>query len=71
MRAQLEYLKNRLDDQRIVVQILPLSQGHPTTGDFTILRFQDPDVVDIVHVEQVTSALYLDRPAMSTHTGNR
>ena len=30
---------------------------------FTILRFAEPDLADVVYTEQLTSALYLDKPA--------
>jgi hypothetical protein len=36
--------------------------GHAAAGgSFTILRFPDGDLSDVVYVEQLTSALYLDR----------
>ena len=31
-------------------------------GPFTILRFAEPDLADVVYIEQLTSALYLDKP---------
>ncbi|MGH3697276.1 MAG: Scr1 family TA system antitoxin-like transcriptional regulator, partial [Pseudonocardiaceae bacterium] len=30
-------------------------------GPFTILRFAEPDLPDIVYLEQLTSAVYLDK----------
>ena len=36
--------------------------GHAAAGGaFTILRFPDQDLPDVVYVEQLTSALYLDK----------
>ena len=36
--------------------------GHAAAGGpFTILRFREPDLPDIVYLEQLTSALYLDK----------
>ena len=32
-----------------------------TGGPFTLLRFDEPDMPDIVYLEQLTSALYLDK----------
>jgi hypothetical protein len=32
-------------------------------GPFTILRFAEPDLHDVVYIEQLTSALYLDKPS--------
>ena len=45
------------------LQVLPFRVGgHAETGAFTLLRFPEPDLSDIVYVEQLTSALYLDKP---------
>ena len=33
----------------------------PPGGAFTILRFPDQDLPDIVYIEQLTSAIYLDK----------
>lgn len=30
-------------------------------GPFTILRFAEPDLPDVVYLEQLSSALYLDK----------
>ena len=39
------------------------SGGHAAVGGpFNILRFSEPDLPDVVYLEQVTSSLYLDRP---------
>ncbi|MGH3977108.1 MAG: Scr1 family TA system antitoxin-like transcriptional regulator, partial [Pseudonocardiaceae bacterium] len=36
--------------------------GHPAAGGpFTILRFAEPDLPDIVYLEQLTSAVYIDK----------
>jgi hypothetical protein len=36
--------------------------GHAAAGgSFAMLRFGDPDVPDVVYIEQLTSALYLDK----------
>ncbi|HEV2242542.1 MAG TPA: Scr1 family TA system antitoxin-like transcriptional regulator, partial [Streptosporangiaceae bacterium] len=31
-------------------------------GSFSILRFAVPDLPDVAYVEQLTSAMYLDKP---------
>ena len=37
--------------------------GHAAAGGaFTILRFPDHDLPDVVYLEQLTGALYLDKP---------
>jgi transcriptional regulator with XRE-family HTH domain len=64
VREQIEYLIAMADHPAVTLQILPFSAGaHPAMGGpFTILRFAEPDLGDIVYIEQLTSALYLDRP---------
>src|SRR6516162_5559143 len=46
-------------------QLRPFQIGaHPAMGGpFTILRFSEPDLRDVVYIEQLTSALYLDKAA--------
>jgi hypothetical protein len=63
MRAQLQYLIEVTEFQRVTLQVMPFSRGgHPAAGgSFSILRFGEPDLPDIVYSEQLTSALYLDR----------
>lgn len=68
MRAQLEALTSILTKATNVrLQVLPLAAGgHAATGgSFTILRFgkQRPHLTDLVYVEQLTHALYLENPA--------
>ena len=37
--------------------------GHAAAGgSFSLLRFDQPDLPDVVYIEQLTSALYLDKP---------
>ncbi len=49
----------------ITLQIVPLDAGaHAAAGGpFTILRFAEPDLPDIVYLERLTNALYLDKNA--------
>jgi len=63
MRAQLRHLVEIADLPRVTLQVMPFSQGgHPAAGgSFTIMRFAEPDLPDIVYIEQLTGALYLDR----------
>jgi hypothetical protein len=36
--------------------------GHAAAGgSFTVLRFGEPNLPDVVYIEQLTSALYLER----------
>jgi hypothetical protein len=57
------------DRPNVSLQIVPLSQGgHAAAGgSFTILRFAQPDLPDVVYLEQLTSALYLDKHSDTDH----
>ncbi|MFI7707770.1 helix-turn-helix domain-containing protein [Nonomuraea sp. NPDC049480] len=63
-RAQLEHLISACDLPNVTLQIVPFHiGGHAATGgSFTILRFEAPDLPDVVYLEQLTSAVYLDKP---------
>jgi Domain of unknown function (DUF5753)/Helix-turn-helix domain len=63
MRAQLNRLTQVTDMRNVTVQIMPFRQGgHAAAGgSFTVLRFGEADVPDVVYIEQLTSALYLDK----------
>ncbi len=62
MRAQLTHLIDVATMPGITIQVVPFDRGgHAAAGgSFTILRFAEPEVPDIVYIEQLTSALYLD-----------
>jgi hypothetical protein len=63
MRAQLETLIELTQLPNVQLQIIPFEAGgHAAAGgSFTILRFPDGDLPDVVYIEQLTSALYLDK----------
>jgi transcriptional regulator with XRE-family HTH domain len=65
MREQLQHLIDMCDHPAVTLQVLPFQvASHPAMGGpFTILRFSEPDLRDVVYIEQLTSALYLDKPA--------
>jgi len=62
MRGQLERLIAATKLPNVILQILPFASGaHPAmVGAFSILRFADGDLPDVVYVEHLTNALYLD-----------
>jgi transcriptional regulator with XRE-family HTH domain len=62
MRDQMSHLVEVSALPNVTVQVVPFSRGgHAAAGgSFTTLRFDDPDVPDVVYIEQLTSALYLD-----------
>ena len=63
MRAQLKRLVEVAELRHVTVQVVPFSRGgHAAAGgSFTVLRFSEPEVPDVVYLEQLTSALYLDK----------
>ncbi|GAA2726842.1 helix-turn-helix domain-containing protein [Actinocorallia aurantiaca] len=64
MRGQLRHLLELTEDPAVTLQVVPFRVGaHPAAGGpFTILRFPQPDLPDVVYLEQLNSALYLDKP---------
>ncbi len=63
-RAQLSYLLEAADDPRVTVRIRMLTAGPPMTPlGFSLLRFSDPLLPDVIYAEHLTGASYLDRPA--------
>ncbi|WP_433431107.1 helix-turn-helix domain-containing protein [Nonomuraea sp. CA-141351] len=69
MRAQIAHLLDLTAERNVTVQIMPFDRGgHAAAGGpFSILRFPEPELPDVVYMEQLTSALYLDKPADSDH----
>jgi transcriptional regulator with XRE-family HTH domain len=63
MRAQLKHLLEAAQRPSVTIQIIPFyAGGHAAAGGpFSILRFADYDLPDVVYLEQLTSALYLDK----------
>jgi Domain of unknown function (DUF5753)/Helix-turn-helix domain len=63
MRAQLEALLEATARPNVRLQIVPFTAGgHSAAGGaYTILRFPDQELPDVVYIEQLTSALYLDK----------
>lgn len=63
MRGQLTALVEATERPQVRLQIIPFhAGGHAAAGGaFTMLRFPDQDLPDVVYVEQLTSALYLDK----------
>ncbi|WP_040827721.1 helix-turn-helix domain-containing protein [Nocardia jiangxiensis] len=64
LRDQLEHLVRMTEDNlRVTIQVLPYSAGGHAAlgGSFTMLRFAEDELPDMVYTEQLTSSLYLDR----------
>jgi hypothetical protein len=63
MRGQITAMIEATKQPHIRLQVIPFhAGGHAAAGGaFTILRFADQELPDVVFMEQLTSALYLDK----------
>ena len=63
-RGQLERLLDAAKLPNVTMQILPFDTGaHPAmVGSFSVLRFPDQELPDVVYLEHLTSASYLNKP---------
>jgi transcriptional regulator with XRE-family HTH domain len=62
MRGQLGHLLTLVDRPGFNLQVAPFPLGaNVAPASFSILRFATDDLPDVVYVEQLTSALYLDK----------
>ncbi len=61
---QLEYLREICNQPWLTIQITPFpAVSHAAPGSFSILRFADPALPDMVYAEQLNSATYIDKRA--------
>jgi transcriptional regulator with XRE-family HTH domain len=69
MREQVRHLLDMIERRNVTVQLMPFDRGgHAAAGGpFSLLRFPERDLPDVIYMEQLTSALYLDKPAESEH----
>ena len=63
MRAQLNRLIEVAELPQVTIQVVPFGRGgHAAAGvSFTVLRFAEPVLPDVVYIEQLTSAIYLEK----------
>jgi transcriptional regulator with XRE-family HTH domain len=62
MRQQLQELITVTKLPNLTLQVTPFAAGgHTALNGFSILRFPDPQMTDVIYVEQLTNALYLDK----------
>ncbi len=63
MRNQLQHLIDVSERPNVQLQVMPFSFGGHSgeSGAFTVLSFPETDLSDVVYLEQLTSALYLDK----------
>jgi transcriptional regulator with XRE-family HTH domain len=64
MKGQLERLIDAAELPNVTLQVLPLDVGaHPAmVGSFSVLRFPDQELPDVVYLEHLTGAIYLNQP---------
>jgi len=69
MRAQLNRLIEVAELNHVTVQVVSFGRGgHAAAGgSFTVLRFAEAEMPDVVYIEQLTSALYLDKDEDVVH----
>jgi len=62
-RVQLQHLIEMAQRPNITLQVVPWQVGGPAavSGPFTILRFAEPAVADVVYLEHLASACYLEK----------
>jgi transcriptional regulator with XRE-family HTH domain len=59
---QVEHLIELTKRPNITVQVVPYQfSGYAAEGSFTALRFAEPELPDVVYIEHLTGALYLDK----------
>jgi transcriptional regulator with XRE-family HTH domain len=63
MRAQFRHLIEVAELSHVTLQVLPFASGGHVgeSGGFTVLRFEERDLPDVVYLEQLTGAIYLDQ----------
>jgi len=62
MRAQLKRLIEFTKRPNITIQVVPFDlSGYAAEGSFTMLRFAEPELPNLVYIEHLTGALYLDK----------
>jgi hypothetical protein len=66
MRGQIRHLIEMAQRPNVTIQVVPFQAGgHAGAGGpFSLLRFADADLPDIVYLEQLTCAIYHERPAI-------
>jgi Domain of unknown function (DUF5753)/Helix-turn-helix domain len=69
MQGQLRHLAEMARLPNVTLQVIPFCHGgHDAAGgSFTVLRFAEPDVPDVVYIEQLTGAMYLERRSDVDH----
>jgi hypothetical protein len=69
MRAQLRHLLEVAARPQVTLQVVPFDRGGHAgaSGSFTILRFEEQYLPDVVYMEQLTGAVYLEQRSDVEH----
>ena len=62
MRGQLRQLIEIAELPHVTIQVMPFSTGVTAGGAITVLRFAEPEIADVVYLDQFTGSLYLREP---------
>lgn len=70
LAAQIEHLLTLAALPNVIVQVLPLRlSGYAAENTFSMLRFAEPELPDMVYLEQLGAAIYVDRrPDVETYS---
>ena len=62
MLDEVEHLIELTKRPNITLQVVPYQfSGYAAEGSFTSLRFAEPELPDVVYIEHLSGALYLDK----------
>jgi hypothetical protein len=62
MLAQIEHVLELSRRPNITLQVVPYPRsGYDAEGSFAMLRFAEPELPDVVYIEHLGGALYLDK----------
>jgi Domain of unknown function (DUF5753)/Helix-turn-helix domain len=69
MRAQLRHLIEVARTPQVTLQVVPFARGGHAgaSGSFTVLRFEEQYLPDVVYIEQLTGAVYLEQRSDVEH----
>jgi transcriptional regulator with XRE-family HTH domain len=69
MRAQLHHLAEVAKMPQVTLQVVPFARGGHAgaSGSFTVLRFEEQYLPDVVYIEQLTGAVYLEQRSDVEH----
>ncbi|MFG3014377.1 helix-turn-helix domain-containing protein [Streptomyces cinerochromogenes] len=72
MREQLQWLLDRQQLPHVSIQVLPMDAPPHVglSGSFAVLGFPETADLDVVHIESLTSALYVEDPAEVSRYGS-